>query len=186
MTEIEQIKLQNIIKSSAFNKQKYEVNIPIRRFINSIMDYINDEVEPTFENILKYGVPEFQRNNDKWSREMQIRFVENIIKGFVTKIQLFVLEENYRKNNFVGCQILDGLQRTTAISSFINGEFKLFNDTVGFEDIKDTFLRGINKTAILELYRFDTINDTIDFYVEMNENITHSPEDIQKALSFKV
>jgi len=176
--------LENMIQLSAFNKNKYEVNIPVRRFISSIMEYINDEAEPTFDNILQLGVPVFQRNNDKWSLDMQIKFVENVIKGFVPKIQLFILEEEYRKKNLVGCQILDGLQRTTALAKFINGDFEIF-DGIHYDDISGNILRGLSKTVVLEVFIFDNTDDVIDFYVEMNENITHSAEDIDKALSFK-
>jgi rubrerythrin len=31
------------------------------------------------------------------------------------------------------------------------------------------------------VFNFDTEADAIQFYLEMNENITHSPEDISKA-----
>jgi hypothetical protein len=175
------ITLEQIIENSAFNKQSYVVNIPIRKFIKSIMFYINDDIEnPTYKDILKYGVPNFQRDNNKWTENMQIKFVENIIKGFVSKIQLFELKNNSKS------QILDGYQRITALSSFIEGKFKVFNNSISFSDIENTILKGINKNIIIEIFKFDNLNDVIDFYVEMNENITHSPEDIKKALSFKI
>ena len=88
LTELEQI-----IEKSAFNKQRYEVNIPVRRFISSIMDYIDPSIEnPTFQNILKKGIPIFQRSNDQWTRQMQVKFVENVVKVFVPKIQLFEIK----------------------------------------------------------------------------------------------
>lgn len=179
--------LQNIISNSAFNKQKYTVNIPVKTFIKSLLDYISDDedIGNSFESILKFGVPGFQRDNQKWSEKMKISFVQNVVKGLVPTIQIFVLEEDYAKRNFVSCKILDGLQRTTAISEFIEGKFKIFNDEISFEDIKDNILRGMSKTVQLELFRFDSESDAIDFYIEMNENITHSQEDIQKALEYK-
>ena len=176
------IELENLIQKSAFNKQKYEVNIPVRRFISSIMAYINDTAEnPTFKDILDNGVPDFQRSNDQWTQDMQIKFVENVVKGFKTKIQLFEIKG---KEYINGCMILDGLQRTTALSKFVEGEFEIF-DGIHYDDIKDNILRGLSKTVVLEVFNFDSMNDAIDFYIEMNENITHSPEDIAKALSFK-
>jgi hypothetical protein len=184
MKTITLVDLEKIIQNSAFNKQAYIVNIPVRRFIKSLMAYVDDTIEePTYQDILENAIPNFQRNNDKWTRDMQIKFVENVIKGFVTKIQLFEL-----KNEGVieTCKILDGFQRVTALSLFIEGEYKIFNNSISFNDVKDTFLRGLSKTIIIEVFNFDSLNEVIDFYVEMNENITHSPEDIQKALSFKI
>jgi len=173
--------LQTIIDNSAFNRQKYEVNIPVKNFISSLMMYLNANIEnPSFKDILDNGVPAFQRSNDQWSLSMQIKFVENVIKGFVPRLQLFEIE-----GKDSDCQILDGLQRTTALSNFIENKFKVFDDNFAFYDIKDSFLKGMSKTVVLEVFKFDNINDVIDFYVEMNENITHSPEDIVKALSFK-
>jgi hypothetical protein len=180
-------KLEEKIRNSAFNKNKYEVSIPLKRFNKSLMFYIKDDYEIcNLDSILEFGVPEFQRNNDKWSLNMQIKFVENILKGYVTTIQLYILESDYQKNNFNGCKILDGLQRVTALLSFIEGKFKIFDNSFYFEDLKDiSLLKGLNKIVNIEVFRFDSKNEVIDFYIEMNENITHSPEDIKKALSFK-
>jgi uncharacterized protein with ParB-like and HNH nuclease domain len=179
--------LEHLITHSAFNKNRYEVSIPLKRFNESLMTYIYDGYDSSdLQSILKFGVPEFQRNNDKWSLDMQIKFVENILKGYVTTIQLYILEDDYKKENFNGCRILDGLQRTTALLSFIEGDFKVFYNSFSFDDLKNTsILKGLNKKVNLEIFRFDSQNDAIDFYVEMNENITHSKDDILKALSFK-
>ena len=173
--------LNDMIKKSAFNKQKYVVNIPVRRLIPGVMLYMNENVEPTSKNLFDIGVPEFQRSNDKWSRNMQISFVENVIKGYNSKIQLYTLNQSV----LVDCKILDGLQRTTSLTKFIDGEFNIFNDEVSFNDIKDNILRGLNVNIGLEIFSFKDQNEAIDFYVEMNENITHSAEDINKALKFK-
>jgi len=175
--------LQTYIQKSAFNRQKYTVNVPVGRFIRSLMSYVTENIEnPTYNDILDNGVPNFQRSNDQWTEEMQIKFVENVVKGLVPTIQLYEIKGEELK---LGCKILDGLQRVTALSFFIEGKIKLFNNTISYIDIKDNILKGLSKTVIIEVFNFDNDNDAIDFYVEMNENITHSPEDIKKALSFK-
>jgi len=179
MKTIEEVK--EIIENSAFNKQKYEVNIRIRKLVSGLMMYIDYSNEnPKIEDVFKKGIPDFQRDNNIWSRDMKIKFVENIVKGFKTKFQLFEIDG---KDD--GCQILDGLQRITALLSFMNNEFKIFDNSFNYDDIKDIFLRGMSRTIVIEIFKFKNKNEVIDFYVEMNENITHSPEDIKKALSFK-
>jgi len=144
------------------------------------MLYINEDVEPTTSNFFEIAVPEFQRSNDQWSKEMQISFVENVIKGYNSKIQLYTLN----KQMLIDCKILDGLQRLTALAKFIDGEINIFDD-VSFNDIQDNILKGLTINIEIEIFKFKNQNEAIDFYVEMNENITHSAEDISKALKYK-
>ena len=40
------------------------------------------------------------------------------------------------------------------------------------------------ENVVIKLYDFDTENEAIEFYIDMNENITHQPKDIEKARKF--
>jgi hypothetical protein len=175
------------ISKSPFNKQFYEVNISISNDIQGVFMYTGVDgkyfdggsvvpIDKIFD-----AVPVFQRSNNQWSQEMQISFVKNILSGFKTHISLFQV----RDKSMVSCEILDGLQRVTALVEFFKGNFKVFGHT--YQELKDLrVISGMRGGMIsLRVYTFENLNEAIDFYVSMNENITHSPEDIQKAISFK-
>lgn len=181
-----------LIQDSPFNKQFYEVNAPLAFGVSSLFPYTGvgggvcdsngRDIAP--ERIFE-AVPVFQRDNDKWSQKMQASFINNVISGFKTHISLFNIDTCKRGGGMVGCQILDGLQRITAIVDFMEGRFKVFGHT--YLELKEMgVIRNMRGGMYgIRVYSFDNMNQAIDFYVSMNENITHSPEDIQKALKFK-
>lgn len=181
--------IRNHIRYNVFNKQFYSVSLTINRAIAGMFMYtgVDGKDLPTMdmgdstpiEKIFD-AVPDFQRNNNKWSEEMQIGFIENVLCGYKTEIMLFEIGDTCLSR----CQIIDGLQRITAFYRFLSGEIKAFGKS--YEELKEVGLCGRMKGLLtLRVYSFDSKNDAIDFYIGMNKNITHSPSDIDKALSFK-
>jgi len=124
-------------------------------------------------------VPNFQRDNDKWTKKMQVSFVENFLMGFESSIFLFYAGEQ----EFPKWEILDGLQRLTALSLFLDNKLKILGRYY-YNDIKTE----INDMVQLQirLYRFDTEKDAVNFYISMNENISHSKKDIKKAKDYLI
>ncbi|MEA2098921.1 MAG: DUF262 domain-containing protein [Campylobacterota bacterium] len=140
-----------------------------------------DEKDLYSEYAFKYQkyIPEFQRDNKKWTKKMQVSFVENLILGCPTSILLYTTS----KREFPEWQILDGLQRLTAFNLFVNNKLKVFGEYF-FKDISHE-LNDIPKLE-LKMYRFDTEKEAVEFYISMNENITHSKADIKKARDWLV
>lgn len=173
------------IRNSSFNKTRYSVTCELRYFYYhlsaylygyEINDYPNSYLDKYPEKLFD-KVPEFQRDNNKWSRDMQVSFVHNLINGCKTTITLFEITDY---PEYCNCQILDGLQRITAIMAFIKGNFKIMG--YSFNEMVDNKLLMIVKPKfILDILTFDTIANAIKFYIDMNENITHSKDDIDKA-----
>jgi uncharacterized protein with ParB-like and HNH nuclease domain len=122
-------------------------------------------------------IPKFQRDNDKWTKKMQISFVENFLMGYKSSIYLFFVGEE----EFPKWKILDGLQRLTALSLFISNELKVFGEYY-YDDVK----LNIDDIVQLELrmYRFKTEQEAVEFYISMNENISHSRKDIKRAKDY--
>ncbi|MFS1430343.1 DUF262 domain-containing protein [Vibrio splendidus] len=148
----------------------------------------NVEIAASLRDIILNKAPVFQRDNDKWTREMQTGFVHNLLKGHkANPISLYTVEES--KTN---CFVLDGLQRITALCRFFaerDMEFPLPDGRmISAEDI---FAKGINYSFWnnspfnVNVYHFKTELEAVDFYIEFNENITHSPEDIQRAIEYR-
>jgi len=176
-------KIFELRKTSPFTKQSYSVTVGLIDFHQKLWMYVTS-IERESENInvetlYSKAIPGFQRSNDKWSRQMQIKYVENTLLGFRDEIYLFT----YNKLQ-TDCQILDGLQRTTALLDFQEGKFEVFGD-IKYKDIDDTILMNMTSyTTTLRVFEFKNEIEAVQFYIEMNENITHSSEDIEKAKKY--
>lgn len=179
-------KTKRILKmreKSPFNRPSHAVTVGIKNFHQKLWDYIapqeRDEEDVDVETVLKNGVPEFQRDNDKWSLAMQVKYVENVMMGF--RDEIYLLSYN---STHTDCRILDGLQRTTALLDFQAGKFKIFGD-IGYEDVNNNIAMSMTSyTTTLRLFQFNDEIEAVEFYIEMNENITHSEEDIAKAKAY--
>ena len=186
-----EIPMEDLIKScrtSAFSMYSYNVNINFHSFIDSMLLHTWDDLNldsisqknkkdrNTNEEFnlewLKRITPEFQRSNDKWNEQMKTKFIENILKGAKTELLFFNFNEHEDS------QVIDGLQRTTAIIDFFNGKIKPFG-----KDINELFdhLGSFRDKIEIRIYTFKEWKEVGKFYIDMNENITHSKEDIQKA-----
>lgn len=175
--------LLNRTRNSSFNQQGYTVTINMNerdRFLKSLMlytdytNYTNSKTEEDIyiEDFFTKSIPDFQRDNNKWSTEMKVKFVENLLSGVNTEIKLFRMDQDS------DAQIIDGLQRLTAITDFMDSKFKVFG--FSYDELKDTLSRFKTHFSI-SVYDFSDWAGVGKYYVDMNENITHSKEDIQKA-----
>lgn len=188
MSNIPLDKLVEFARKSSFSKNSYNVTIPFNKFVSSLslhVDYdgLNQEFKQNnhkkeensidFEAFLKKITPAFQRDNNKWTKKMQIKFIENLILGAKTEIMLFSMTEKE------DAQIIDGLQRTTAILDFYKGKVKPFG--YSYNELKPYLYQLGNYSISIRVYLFDTWEEVGKFYIDMNENITHSKADIQKA-----
>lgn len=129
-------------------------------------------------------VAPFQREYKAWNKKMKISFIENIIKGHRTQISLYTLDKTGIKTN---CYVLDGQHRLYAMLEFIEGKFKVFDNSFSYEDLVNEKVISFNQPVFdLKIFQFNTLKDAINFYIETNENITHSKSDINKAQSFLI
>jgi hypothetical protein len=183
-------KLKKIIKTSAFNRSpSYTVNVSFKSLFKSVGGLLlyNERVDTMLADqslsnheIIAEITPEFQRQNTKWTQEMQKCFIENLLCGCETKIQLYDLKG--QGSDLCGSLVLDGLQRLTAIAAYHSGEFPVF-DGLFWNDInsKGTFPR---LRLLVDIYQFDSDREACEFYIQMNKGITHSEEDLETAYKF--
>lgn len=164
---------------SAFLKAKE--NSPFTKsFASNYANFRHDLVSGCIEQIFEPEeyVPVFQRANDKWTKKMQIKFIENLVLGLTSQISLYTVS----KNEFPKWLILDGFQRLTAVNLFIYHKLEIFNGLT-YDDIKANIDGGVNQLQF-RLYRFNNEIEAVEFYIAMNENITHSKKDIQRAKDY--
>ena len=107
--------------------------------------------------------------------KMQTKFIENLFRGAKTEILLFKFKENQDS------KIIDGLQRTTAIMEFFKGNLKPFGYTC--KELGEYTAHFTTRVWVKE-YIFDDWKGVANFYIDMNENITHSKEDISIAKNY--
>ena len=126
--------------------------------------------------IPKY-IPPYQRSNDKWTMEMKVKFIENVLRGVKTNIIICSYGDNE------DAIILDGQQRLTAIKEFLTNKFPILDGKYFYKDIKEEVKRLAVTIGFYALNAKDE-EEAVKFYIDMNENITHSKEDIIKAKKY--
>jgi hypothetical protein len=194
-------KFIELSKKSHFYWSFYTADIDIEEFIPAIMFFINrpyyrayDKGERTLQELIdeiNKVVPEFQRDNDKWTRDMQSSYLSNIVQGCKAP-PLILYTIGPRGQPKTNCFILDGLQRITTMIKLFTDETLLLSINDGEmtltsgELMKDPkfviHLRGI--TQSIRIYDFDNEIQAVKHYISINENMTHSPEDITRARTY--
>ena len=184
---------------SCFSKHPiYNVNIDFESFVTHLLKYqivrlpeqystirildLDEHVHKFDPYVLLKGViPEFQRANDKWSRAKQIKFIENLINGCETTIEFFTINKLESTSD---AWIIDGLQRSTAIIEFVIGTFNIFDNNVSYQDINkpEMVRRSFRHVSLkIKMFQFKTVEEAIQYYIDVNEGCTHSEADINKA-----
>lgn len=186
----EMLKILRECNDSCFSVFNYNINVGFGTFVGSMLlhTWFKKKVEEEERRILRKDsgiknnefnlawlekiTPGFQRDNDKWTVAMKTKFIENILKGASTELFFFKMNE---KDD---AAVIDGLQRTTAIVEFFNGKIKPFGKSI--KEI-EPYLEAFNTKVKIRIYLFKEWEEVGKFYVDMNENITHSKNDIKKA-----
>ncbi len=178
-------RLRNLIRFSNYNRSKDTVTVFFKDLFNrglySYLNYDKSEQDIKEWEFLQ-SVPAFQRSNDKWSEQMQVSFVNNVMLGLNTTIILSEVIGDGEKmvGNYL---ILDGLQRLTALYRFYLGEIKWQGYT--FQQLCDMkVITFASHHVTFHLYNFKTEIEQVRFYIDMNENITHSENDIKRAYEY--
>lgn len=174
-------KLKNRIKDSAFNRLCYSVTVDLLSFHRNLQWYSESYTSEFPESeILKHVVPCFQRNNNKWSQDRKICFMENLLSGYPVEIYLYTLNYDMKCD----CKIIDGLQRCTAIDDWFNNKYPVFGD-IYFKDLQGMGRKPFMHSRLsLCIYGFDSEKEAVKFYIDINKGITHSEEDIGKAYDY--
>lgn len=190
-------------RNNAFSYHTYSVGTELCDCLNLIARFCNREASKpirnievvvdakaakTLSDIIFSKIPPFQRSNDKWTPDMQTSFVHNLLKGHkCDPISLYSIDGN--KSD---CFMLDGLQRTTSISRFFvkrDMEFTLPDGRIITSE--EIFNEGAyqafwgNTPFEVQVFHFESHLEAVEFYIELNENITHSSDDIARAKKYR-
>lgn len=174
--------LKTVDKNPFSRSPNYQVHVEFCKIVRQWGEY-NDDAQRAFEQgasgseVLKVITPGFQRDNDRWTVNMQRSFVENALAGCHTDIELYSL------GGMGDSKVLDGLQRSTAIVDFQEGRFTVYG---GYSYRQIATRLATNRARInFKIFTFASEIEAVDFYIQRNENITHSAEDIAKARRYR-
>ncbi len=132
--------------------------------------------------------PDFQRGH-VWTPEQQCHFIENVLRGVVSSAG-FVIQfncpnwENDRYSGDLprGFQCIDGLQRLTAVQSFLDGDVKPFG--LSADDLNGSrfSMRGSSYRFRMAVHDFQTRADLLQHYVDLNAGGTpHTKAEIDRV-----
>ena len=187
--------LNNKLRNSAFRRSSYGVDIGFHRFLHNITLYTHgleipvvhsfSEDSPLVKNPdrLFECTPAFQRDNDKWTPDMQSKFIESLLQGYKTTLMFYEIVPDDKMALRCEMKIIDGLQRLTAIHAFITGKILAFG--WGYEEVISN--RSVSTSLLtvkLQAYSFSSEIEAVEFYIDMNENMTHSKTDILRAKKY--
>lgn len=138
-------------------------------------------IERIQEEIVNYELqinPDFQRGHI-WTEDQQIEYVKFFLRGGKSGRDFYF---NWNANSFV---LVDGLQRTIALSKFVDNKLKVFGQY--FTDFKFTkYIVTSNPLPefTVNIYRNNLSSDkeVLQWYVDMNAGGTpHSTEEIDRV-----
>ena len=174
-------KLKNKNKESAFNRQGYRVSCETSHMYRNLRFYSEDYTDSICDrDLVASMMPEFQRDNDNWNIDRKIKFVENILAGYPTDIILFTVKNSIMSD----CRVIDGQQRLTALDDWFKGKFPIHGD-IYYSDIKRFKRSGFSSSRVsIVIHNFDSEVDAVNFYIDINEGITHSSDDIERAKDY--
>lgn len=173
--------LRSNIMKSPFNRQGYRVSVELGSLHRSLRFYSEafseDVADPDLINTM---TPNFQRDNDKWDLSRKVKFVENILAGYPSDITLFTVKNDLLDD----CGILDGLQRLTAIQDWFEDKFPIF-EGIYYSQLSHLRRAPFSSCRVsFVIHKFDSLKDAIQFYIDINEGISHSEADILKAKNY--
>lgn len=175
-------RLRSNTRKSAFNKQGYRVTCEVGNLYRNLRFYSESKNENTPDNLIVQSmIPPFQRDNDKWGVDRKVKFVENIMCGYPTDIILFSVNSETKDD----CGIIDGQQRLTAIDDWFNDKFPIYGD-IYYSDLSHLKRAPfVDCRVSFVIHDFKSMIDAVDFYIDINEGISHSSDDILRAKKYR-
>lgn len=150
----------------------YRVNVGFTTFLRSFKSY-KEEWDLQLN-------PVFQRGH-VWNESQQIKFIEYILNGGKSdsiKLNKPDWESERDCSDYRDFVCVDGLQRLTAITRFLNNEIKVFDCYA--DEIDEVILR--RNSIIVEINDLKTEEEVLQWYIDLNSGGTiHTEEEIEKV-----
>lgn len=137
-----------------------------------------ERVKIELETMSLQLIPDFQRGH-VWTEEQQIAYVEFFLKGGKSGRDFYY---NLNDKEYV---CVDGLQRTTALTRFVDNEIKVFGqyfDEFEFNKYVAQYLPRVEFTVNIYRNNLNDKKEILEWYVDMNSGGTpHSKDEIERV-----
>lgn len=158
-------------------KSSYAVDYPWASIERALQEYEDD-----------YGLnlnPDFQRGH-VWTQEQQVRYIENVYRGVVQPVTMVIQFNAPHWDDFHydgelprEIQILDGLQRLTAVRQYLSGNIRPFGKLVHEFDGTEFSAKRTTFYLKFAVHQFKTRVDLLQHYLDLNTGGTpHSETEI--------
>lgn len=128
-------------------------------------------------------IPAFQRPS-VWTVEQKDSLIKSILRGLPTGTYYINRSDNSELDDL----LFDGQQRFTAVQEFLDGSFPVTIEGEEFYwyNLPPRQLSQVENHLVQIVFtEFDTEDELVKFYIEMNENLSpHSKEEIQIASDY--
>lgn len=163
------------------SKAHYRADIPwdgLELHLNRWAEYGNTTAEDMIN-------PDFQRGHI-WNTNQQISFVEFMLRGGESGQNIYWNCPGWMADFRGPMQLVDGLQRITAIRAFINNKIPAFGYYLK-EYEENWFLRGL--TLTFQVGKLPTRAQVLQWYLDLNSGVAHTDQElkrIEKMLKMEV
>ncbi len=163
-------------------QERYSAHSAMRGFVERVQKWSEDYGGPLDMN------PDFQRGH-VWTEEQQKHFILNMLRGAIPESG-FVIQFNcpnwenfdYRGELPSGFQCIDGLQRVTAVSRFLNDELEVGGLVASDLNGSSYSLARSSHRFIMQIYAFESKADLLEHYLSINTGGTpHSEAEIRRV-----
>ena len=164
------------------NKVRIETVIP--QYIKCQGRYSNydiDDIESMFESWSKYSEvilePDFQRGR-VWTDQQQIAYIEYLLSGGMSGRDIYFNQpDTWTDTNRTPYELVDGLQRLTAIRKFMNDEIIVFGK------YKASSFQYFNNVKLnIHVNNLKTRREVLQWYLQMNSGGTpHTQAEIDRV-----
>lgn len=131
--------------------------------------------------------PDFQRGH-VWTKEQQTRFIEGVFRGTVPSSLLCITFNSAYWESQEPCelpreiQILDGLQRLTAVRAYVRGEIQPFEVTKEDMDANGFHANRVAYRLRFQVLTFRARKELLQYYLDMNAGgVVHSDSEIERV-----
>ena len=140
-------------------------------------------------------LPDYQRGR-VWTREQQVAYIEHVALGGETARDVTAVHVGQSVHDYVTCSdgtitlpgysMLDGVQRVTAILSFVRDEFPVLTrirpDGYLWSQFSRPLRRGTNLGVRWRVVTVPTVADVLRLYLRFNAAGTpHTPEELDRV-----
>lgn len=144
---------------------------------NVSWDGLKDHLDRYKENYKCELDPDFQRGH-VWTREQQIAYVEFIIRGGESGKEVYFNCPGWMYDFRGPMQLVDGLQRITAVLAFLRNEIPAFGHLLD-EHEDQWFLRSLDFS--FNMGNLETRADVLQWYLDLNSGVAHSDQELGRV-----